>query len=58
MARQYRPPRVGDVRDSLAGLERASERLGYRPAVRLADGLRRTWEWFEARESALTGGSG
>ena len=38
-------------------LQRAADRLRYRPEVRLLDGLRRTWEWFEARESALTGGS-
>jgi len=56
IARAERPPRPGDVRDSLAGLRRASERLGYRPAVRLAEGLRLTWEWFDARESALTAG--
>jgi UDP-glucose 4-epimerase len=55
--RRYGPPRAGDVRDSLAGLERAADRLGYRPTVRLLDGLRRTWEWFDARESALTGGT-
>jgi nucleoside-diphosphate-sugar epimerase len=57
VARQHRPPRAGDVRDSLASLQRASDRIGYRPAVRLIDGLRQTWEWFEARESSLTGGS-
>src|SRR5206468_112444 len=28
-----RPPRPGDVRDSLAGLERAERVLGYRPSV-------------------------
>lgn len=55
--RRYCPPRAGDVRDSLAGLERAADRLGYQPTVRLLDGLRRTWEWFDARESALTGGT-
>jgi nucleoside-diphosphate-sugar epimerase len=54
IARQHRAPRPGDVRDSLAALQRAAERLDYRPRVRLAEGLRRTWEWFEARESALT----
>ena len=54
VARTNRPPRGGDVRDSLAGLQRAAERLGYGPRVRLADGLRLTWEWFAARESALT----
>jgi UDP-glucose 4-epimerase len=57
IARAHRPARPGDVRDSLAGLQRAADRLRYRPAVRLLDGLRLTWAWFEARESALTGGS-
>ena len=55
--REHRPPRGGDVRDSLAGLQRATERLAYRPNVRILDGLRRTWEWFEARESTITGAS-
>lgn len=54
ITRQYRPPRPGDVRDSLASLQRAADRIDYRPDVRLIDGLRRTWQWFEARESALT----
>jgi UDP-glucose 4-epimerase len=54
IARSRRPPRAGDVRDSLAALERAAERLGYSPEVRLPDGLRRTWEWFESRQPALT----
>jgi UDP-N-acetylglucosamine/UDP-N-acetyl-alpha-D-glucosaminouronate 4-epimerase len=49
-----RPPRPGDVRDSLAGLERAERVLGYRPAVALKDGLKRTWEWFvEAQRAEL-----
>jgi nucleoside-diphosphate-sugar epimerase len=57
-ARVHRSPRAGDVRDSQASLERARERIGYRPRIGLAEGLRRTWEWFEARESALTAGPG
>jgi UDP-glucose 4-epimerase len=40
------PRRAGDVRDSLAGLERAQRAIGYRPQVTLQEGLRRTWEWF------------
>jgi UDP-glucose 4-epimerase len=46
---QQRPAREGDVQDSLASLERAERLLGYRPRVSLADGLRRTWGWFERR---------
>jgi len=48
VARRHAPPRPGDVRDSLASLERAGQVLGYRPLVGLEDGLRRTWEWFTA----------
>ena len=40
------PPRAGDVRDSLAGLERIERELGYRPSVEFAEGLRRTAAWF------------
>ena len=44
LAIEHRPPRAGDVRDSLAGLDRAREVLGYAPRVTLDDGLRRTWD--------------
>ena len=40
------PPRAGDVRDSLASLDRAGERIGYAPTVQLRDGLAHTWRWF------------
>ena len=40
------PARPGDVRHSLAGLERARQVLGYRPSVSLREGLQRTWQWF------------
>jgi UDP-glucose 4-epimerase len=46
-----RPPREGDVRDSLASLERARRVLGYEPTISLVEGLERTWEWF-ARDAA------
>jgi nucleoside-diphosphate-sugar epimerase len=55
--REHRPSRAGDVRDSLASLQRATDRIGYLPDVRLLDGLRRTWEWFAKREPTLTGAS-
>lgn len=47
VAREYQAPRAGDVRDSLASLERAERVLGYRPSVDLEEGLRRTWAWFQ-----------
>lgn len=42
----HEPPRAGDIRHSLAAIALAEERLGYRPAVDLREGLRRTWESF------------
>jgi UDP-glucose 4-epimerase len=48
VARDHVPARAGDVRDSLAGLERATTLLDYAPAVGLEEGLRRTWAWFAA----------
>ncbi|HKW49505.1 MAG TPA: SDR family oxidoreductase [Gemmatimonadaceae bacterium] len=48
---QYVPARSGDVRDSLASLERSHRALGYSPAVSIADGLRRTVEWYTLRKA-------
>jgi nucleoside-diphosphate-sugar epimerase len=42
------PGREGDVRDSLASLDRIQEQMGYAVTVPLAEGLRRTVEWLEA----------
>jgi UDP-glucose 4-epimerase len=41
---EFRPPRPGDVRDSLASLDRIGRVLGYRPLVRFDEGLRCTVE--------------
>jgi nucleoside-diphosphate-sugar epimerase len=46
---RHAPPRPGDVRHSLAALDRARADLGYEPHVDVAEGLRRTVEWY--RES-------
>ncbi|MFL6208112.1 MAG: SDR family oxidoreductase [Pyrinomonadaceae bacterium] len=43
---EYRPPRVGDVRHSLADITRARELLGYEPRVGLEEGLRKTIDWW------------
>jgi UDP-glucose 4-epimerase len=52
---QTTAPRAGDVRDSLAGLERTRRLLGYEVDVGLREGLRRTWEWFRANAAAAPG---
>lgn len=40
------PARAGDVRDSLASLDKIQTRMGYESTVSLAEGLRRTVEWL------------
>jgi UDP-glucose 4-epimerase len=49
----HQPPRGGDIRDSLASLERARTVLGYEPKVALADGLGRLWEWLREHPEAI-----
>jgi UDP-glucose 4-epimerase len=49
---EYRAPRAGDVRDSLASLERTARMIGYAPQIGLREGLERTWSWFQARLAA------
>ncbi|HKP73475.1 MAG TPA: NAD-dependent epimerase/dehydratase family protein, partial [Pyrinomonadaceae bacterium] len=44
---EYREPRVGDVKHSLADITRAREFLGYEPQVGLEDGLRLTIDWWK-----------
>ncbi len=45
----YAPAREGDVRDSLASLDRARELLGYEPTVGWREGLSRTVAWYAGR---------
>lgn len=42
----YGPPRKGDVRDSLANIDKARKLLGYDPLFSVKDGLKLTWERF------------
>jgi UDP-glucose 4-epimerase len=44
----YAAPRAGDIRDSLADISLAEERMGYKPLVDFREGLRRTVEWYRA----------
>jgi nucleoside-diphosphate-sugar epimerase len=40
----YAPHRPGDIKHSLAGIEKAKRLLGYRPEVSVREGLRKTWD--------------
>jgi len=44
----YGPPRAGDVRDSLADISKAGKLLDYKPEFSVFDGLKITWEKFNA----------
>jgi nucleoside-diphosphate-sugar epimerase len=48
----YEAPRAGDVRHSLAGIEKAGRLLGYTPSVALEEGLRRTIAWLTSDGAA------
>jgi nucleoside-diphosphate-sugar epimerase len=54
---EYREPRVGDVRHSLADITRAREFLGYEPQVGLEEGLRHTLEWWKQSRYADQSGT-
>lgn len=44
----YRAERPGEIRHSCADITAARRRLGYRPEVGFAEGLRRTVHWFRS----------
>jgi nucleoside-diphosphate-sugar epimerase len=43
---EYTDPRPGDVKHSLASVEKAQKLMGYESAIPFDEGLRRTVEWF------------
>ncbi len=49
---QFGPPRTGDVRESMAAIDRARELIGYEPSVDFRTGLEHTVAWFAARAGA------
>jgi nucleoside-diphosphate-sugar epimerase len=55
---EYRPVRAGDVRHSMASIDRAREILGYAPTVGFDEGLRRTVAWFKTHRPVAAEGRG
>lgn len=45
----YGPARPGDVRRHLAGVEKATQVLGYQPSVSLREGMEKTIAWYRSR---------
>ena len=43
---RHQPARAGEIRHSLAAVDRAAERLGFRAGTQLADGLAETIDWI------------
>jgi UDP-N-acetylglucosamine 4-epimerase len=43
----YGPPRLGDVRDSLADIDKANKMMGYNPKFNVQEGLKVTWDYFK-----------
>src|SRR5438270_2490002 len=44
---RYEPPRAGEIQRNYSLIDKARSRLGHAPEVPLAEGLARTWDWFQ-----------
>ncbi len=44
----FQPPRIGDVRESLADISQARKLLGYEPATTLEQGLAQTIDYYRS----------
>jgi UDP-glucose 4-epimerase len=52
----FGPEREGDIKHSLANVDRATKELGYQPKVQFREGLRRTVAWYlEVKERVAVG---
>jgi UDP-glucose 4-epimerase len=54
---QYEAPRAGDVRDSMASLDRVERALRYRPTVTLEEGLLLTIRYFANMRAGTSAGA-
>ena len=56
LSARYGPPRAGDVRDSLADIRAAQDRLGFAPREELSAGLREYVQWARTQPMDLRRG--
>jgi UDP-glucose 4-epimerase len=47
--KEYKEPRQGDVKDSLASLEKIGKDISYKPKWTIREGLIKTIEWMDSR---------
>ena len=45
--KEFRDPRIGDIRDSLSDMTKAQNELGFSPVIDIDEGLRRTIDWMK-----------
>lgn len=45
----YEAERKGDIKDSHASIQKATELINYIPEVKLKEGLRITWKWYQEK---------
>lgn len=51
---EFAPHRPGEQQESFVNVDKARDLLGWTPEVSLAEGLAKTFEWFEERVSGAT----
>jgi UDP-glucose 4-epimerase len=51
---EFAPHRPGEQQESFVNADKARDVLGWSPQLTLAEGLRKTFEWFEQRVSGVT----
>ena len=50
---EYGPDRPGDIRDSLADINKAQTLLGYQPQIKIREGLQQTLAWFRESQAFI-----
>jgi UDP-glucose 4-epimerase len=55
---QHEPPRLGDIRDSLADITQARRLLGYEVQVEFDEGLRRSIDYYRAQATSTPASGG